>query len=106
MYIVQESCGHTLAAACARELAARQTDAAALPNSSTPPSAPTSARQAERRWASKIIRKEVPADSLPSADEYLAAAAERAAARGAEAACAGPGPGPRGGGFKRGSVLM
>ncbi|GBF90964.1 cell division cycle 48 [Raphidocelis subcapitata] len=60
--------------------------------------------QAERRWASRIIRKEAPEDSLPPLEEYKAAAAERAGAR---AAC-GSGGGGGFGGARRlpGGVLM
>lgn len=37
--------------------------------------------QTERRWASKIIRKEAEEDALPGLQEYLASAAERSANR-------------------------
>ncbi len=37
--------------------------------------------QTERRWASKVIRKEAPADAAPTLEEYLASAKERTAAR-------------------------
>ncbi|KAI8472467.1 MAG: P-loop containing nucleoside triphosphate hydrolase protein [Monoraphidium minutum] len=60
--------------------------------------------QAERRWASKIIRGLAPPDSLPPLDEYLAAAQERAAAKDRDPGDGGDGewaPG-RGGG----SVLL
>ncbi|KIY99014.1 hypothetical protein MNEG_8949 [Monoraphidium neglectum] len=51
--------------------------------------------QAERRWASKIIRGQAPDDSLPPIDEYLAAASERTAAKA---------HGGGGGGWGRGGV--
>jgi hypothetical protein len=44
--------------------------------------------QTERRWAAKVIRKQVAADQAPPLSEYLEAAAARMAHAGTGAACA------------------